>query len=275
MIMPFAPRHPVQIFYEQYGRGTPIVFLHPLSTNRYVWIHQLFAFARDHRVLAIDQRGHGQSDKPAEGASVDELALDVLAVLDHAKVDRAVLVGNSIGGMVAVQTALTAPARVLGLVLVSTGTHVARDVGPQVFRAYEERFEAAFAFMLRGATAAATQRARPEVGAFMADVVRVADNFTADTFLASLRDPRGLFHWDASALLPTLRQPTLLLAGEEDQAMPLTATQRLADGIPGARLEVVPGVGHFYPLERPADFNARVRAFLAELSAHGRAGRQT
>src|SRR5450432_3469998 len=123
--MPHVERDGVKIFYESFGQGTPVVFLHPLSLNRYAWVHQVFAFARTHRVVIVDHRGHGLSDKPAGGFSIREMARDARAVLDHAEIDKAILVGTSAGSMVAVQTALDAPERVLAMMLVSCATRLA------------------------------------------------------------------------------------------------------------------------------------------------------
>ena len=104
--MPYAENKGTKIFYDTYGQGTPIVFLHPWTTNGYIWYYQVFPFALTNQVIVIDHRGHGRSDKPQSGYSISEHARDVAAVMDAAKVDRAVLVGNSIGGMIAMQFAL-------------------------------------------------------------------------------------------------------------------------------------------------------------------------
>jgi pimeloyl-ACP methyl ester carboxylesterase len=258
--MPRVQRNGVQVHYESFGSGAAIVLLHPASTNRYFWAHQIFAFARGHRVIVLDHRGHGLSDRPAQGYAITEMAADLVAVLDDARVDRAVLVGDSMGGMIAVQAALDAPHRVRGLVIVSSATNLAPRVPPPVLTAYVERFEAAFGFMLQGATSARTKRERPEVCAFLADVQRVED--TRAVFLSCLVDPGGVFHWNVEGRLAEIRLPALVIAGQEDQAVPLDATRQLSAGIPGAALRIVPAVGHFYPMERPADFNDDLRAFL-------------
>jgi pimeloyl-ACP methyl ester carboxylesterase len=263
--MAHAQRAGVRIHYESFGRGTPIVLLHPMSANRYVWVHQIFAFARERRVIALDLRGHGLSDRPSGGYGIDSMAADLLAVLDDAGIDRAVLVGNSVGGMIAVETALVAPDRVLGMVIVSSGTHLAPSVPPEVRQAYTERFEAAFEYMLRGSTSARTKRERPEVCALLADLYRVRESFTPDVFLACMGDPNGVFHWDVTDRLEHIRAPVLVLTGQEDPAIPPEAPRLLAARIPGAQLKVVPDVGHFYPLERPADFNEDLRAFLEHI----------
>lgn len=268
--MTYAERDGIKLHYETFGEGSPaLVFLHPLSTNRYFWSHQLFAFARDHRVLVTDLRGHGLSDKPASGYSVDAMAADVLAILDDAAIDEAVLVGSSLGGMIAIQVALDAPKRALAMVIVSSATGLSPSVPPAVLEAYAERFEAAFDFMLQGATSAMTKATRPEVGAFLASVARTQGNFSPSTFLSCVNDPRGVFQWDVAERLAAIDAPALILAGAEDQAMPIEATRRLAHAIPRADFKVAPDVGHFYPIERPAELNAELRTFLERVVARG------
>jgi len=120
--MPIAENKGTKIFYDTYGQGTPIVFLHPWTTNGYIWYYQIFPFARTNHCIAVDHRGHGRSDKPKTGYSIQEHASDVRAVFDAAKIDKAVLVGNSIGGMIQLQFTLDYPDRVLGNVVVSSGT---------------------------------------------------------------------------------------------------------------------------------------------------------
>ena len=98
--MPYADNKGVKVYYETWGNsGVPIVFLHPWSTNGYIWYFQLFHFAGTNTCLTVDHRGHGRSDKPASGYSIQEHASDVAAVMDAAKIDKAVVVGNSIGGL--------------------------------------------------------------------------------------------------------------------------------------------------------------------------------
>jgi pimeloyl-ACP methyl ester carboxylesterase len=112
--MPYVDNRGVKVFYDSYRQGPPIVFLHPWTTNGYIWYFQIFPFARTNQVVVVDHRGHGRSDKPKQGYSIQEHASDVLAVVDALKIDRAVVVGNSIGGMIAMQFTLDHPDRVLG-----------------------------------------------------------------------------------------------------------------------------------------------------------------
>jgi pimeloyl-ACP methyl ester carboxylesterase len=102
---------------------------------------------------------------------------------------------------------------------------------------------------------------RPEVGAFLADAYRVHDNFSYAVFLSCILDPNGVFNWNVSDRLKDIRQPVLVIAGQEDQTIPLGAIRSLAQGM-RAEFKVVDDVGHYYQLERPSDFNADLHAFL-------------
>src|SRR5260370_32205002 len=121
--MPYADNKGVKVYYETWGSGgVPIVFLHPWSTNGYIWYFQLFHFAGTNTCLTVDHRGHGRSDKPASGYSIQEHASDVAAVMDAAKIDKAVVVGNSIGGVMEMQFFLAPPPRAVGRVIPGSRT---------------------------------------------------------------------------------------------------------------------------------------------------------
>ncbi|MGE0483855.1 MAG: alpha/beta fold hydrolase [Gammaproteobacteria bacterium] len=260
--MPHVTRNGVKVFYESFGAGKPIVFLHPWSTNRFIWTFQLMEFARSHRVIAVDHRGHGQSDKPASGYAITEKAADVAAILDDAGIDQAVLVGNSIGGMIAMQTALDYPERVRGLLILSSGTNLGAAAPPEMAEAMQKDWRAMFSGLLEGAVSAKTKQTRPEIGAYMEGCFRTESNFTEGVFFTSVADPGGVFGWNISDRLKDIKQPTLILAGEEDGATPVEANQFLADNIPGARIKIYKDVGHFLQLEQPMTFNGELRAFL-------------
>lgn len=263
--MSYVERNGVKVYYESYGSGLPLVFLHPFTTNRNIWTFQTLPFARDHRSIVVDHRGHGLSDKPASGYAISEMAADVVAILDDANIEQAVLVGNSIGGMIAMQTSLDAPSRVKANLILSSGTNFAASQPPEAGDAFAADFEAAFSGLVQGCVSAKTKRDRPEVVDWAEAVFRVPDNFTPETFFANASDPNGVFNWNITDQLGEISQRTLVIAGAEDQATPIEMNQVLSDGIPNADLKVVNDVGHFYQLERPADFNNDLRSFLKVL----------
>jgi pimeloyl-ACP methyl ester carboxylesterase len=265
--MPYVKRAGVNVYYETYGKGLPIVFLHPFSTNGYIWYFQTFTFAQTNQCVVIDERGHGRSDKPQQGYAIKEMAADVVAVLDELKINKAILVGNSIGGMLAMQTNLDNPDRVSANVIVSSGTNLAAGMPAEAKTAFQNDPVGTFGALVEGAFSAKTKRERPELLDLMKASFLVEDNFPRHTFFGSMADPGGVFNWNISDRLKDIRKPTLVLAGEEDQATPVAANKFLADNIPGAQLKVIKDVGHFYQIESPAAFNRELAQFVKQAAA--------
>jgi 3-oxoadipate enol-lactonase len=263
--MPHADSHGVKIFYDTYGEGLPLVFLHPWTTNGYIWYFQIFPFARNNRVVVIDDRGHGRSDKPRSGYSIQEHTRDVAAALDALKIERAVLIGNSIGGMIAMQFNLDYPDRVIANFILSSGTGIGENMPKEAAEAFKTNFEGTFSALLEGAVSAKTKRERPEILELMRSHFMVQSNFPKYVFDSAVADANGLFNWNIKNRLREIRRPTLVVAGEEDQATPVEANKFLADNIPGADLHVIKDVGHFYQLEKPAEFNAELGRFIASI----------
>ena len=264
--MPYVTRDGVKVYYESFGQGLPIVFLHPWSTNRYIWTNQLLEFAKTNRCIVEDHRGHGLSDKPEQGYGIGEMAADVVAILDDADIDRAILVGNSIGGMIAMQTSLDAPGRVIGNLILSSGTNLAADAPPEMAEAMQADWRGVFSGLLDSAISAKSKKERPEILAYTDGCFRVDDNFTEAVFWASMADPEGVFNWNASNSLKNIKQPTLIIAGEEDGATTPEQNQFLADNIPGAEIKFFKDIAHFCQLENPSLFNEELRSFIAKVA---------
>jgi pimeloyl-ACP methyl ester carboxylesterase len=264
--MPYAQNGAVKVYYDSYGQGTPLVFLHPWTTNGGIWYYQAFPFAKTNQVVVVDHRGHGRSDKPQSGYSIQEHATDVRAVLDAVGIQKAVLVGNSIGGMIAMQFALDNPDRVKGLLILSSGTGLGENMPKEAAAAFKSNFEATFGALLEGAISAKSKRERPEILEVMTGHATVATNFPKHVFDSSMADPNGVFGWNIKNRLSAIKAPTLVVAGEEDQATTVEANKVLADNIPGAKLAVIKDVGHFCQLEKPLEFSAMLQEFVARLN---------
>jgi pimeloyl-ACP methyl ester carboxylesterase len=264
--MPYAKNNGVNVYYESHGQGVPVTFLHPFSTNGYIWYFQIFPFAQTNQCVVIDERGHGRSDKPQQGYAIQEMAKDVAAVLDELKIDKTVLVGNSIGGMIAMQFNLDYPARVLGNVIVSSGTGVGQNMPPEAAEAFQKDYQGAFTQLLEGTVSAKTKRERAEILDLMKAHFLVQSNFPSHVFMAASQDPNGVFNWNVRDQLKNIRKPTLVLAGEEDQGTTVEINKVLSDNIPNAELRVIKDVGHFYQLEKPYEFNQALRQFLNQVA---------
>jgi 3-oxoadipate enol-lactonase len=243
-----------------------VVWLQGLNAPAAAWAVQLAHFARTHRCIAPDPRGIGKSDAPEGPYTTAQMADDVLRILDACAVDRAHVVGLSLGGAVAQELALAHPARVRSIALLASFARQAprsralmeawRVVyplaaeSPPLREAWEKqayawlfsdaywRNEAAVRAALRFA---ATQPLQP-VNGFLGQI---------DAALAH----------DAVARLPSLRVPVLLLHGALDQLAPPAGAEEMARLIPGAELLVLPEVGHAVNLEGQRAVNAALRSF--------------
>ena len=263
--MPYVDNKGVHVYYEIHGSGTAIVFLHPFSTNGYIWYFQTFTFAPRHRCVVIDGRGHGRSDKPRAGYAIEEMALDLTLALDASGVDRAILVGNSIGGMIALQFNLDHPNRVLGNVIISSVTAFGATMAPEGLAPYQDNLEENFLRTLENSVSKRTKRERPEILELLKAQATTDSNFPGYVRQAAFQDAKGLFNWDIRQRLQEIRVPTVVFAGAEDDARVVRMNEALAENIPRAQFHVVQDVGHYYELEAPAAFNRQLTQFVRGL----------
>src|ERR1019366_434139 len=108
-------------------------------------------------------------------------------------------------------------------------------------------------------------RERPEVAGLLSGAYRAKGNFSREVFLSCIHDPDGVFHWNVTERLKDVSQPALVIAGQEDQTMPMEAMHALTARMPHAEFKLVADVGHYYPLERPHDFNEDLRTLLSQI----------
>ncbi len=251
--------------HETHGHGPDVVFLHSFPLDRTMWTGQLVAAgAAGRRAVLMDLPGFGRSPVPAGAApTIDTCAHAVVSTLDGLGSRRAVLVGLSLGGYVALAVAALAPSRVEALVLADTraaaddpATRAGRIVNLALVR--DRGVDALVAKMLPHLVApSCPEEVRARVRAVGAAQSREGVTFA----LLAMRDRP-----DRSGLLPTLGVPTLALAGEHDVITPPEEMRAMAAKIPGGRFEVVAGAGHLSSLEQPARFNAALERFLRGLS---------
>ena len=138
---------------------------------------------------------------------------------------------------------------------------------PEAMQAFQHDLSGAFGGLMEGAVSAKTKQDKPEILDLMKANFSVKDNFTEQVFFANATDPSGVFNWNITDQLKDIRKPTIIFAGAEDQATPVEANQFLADNIPNAQIKIIQDVGHFYQLEKPADFNSDLAQFLKQVTA--------
>jgi pimeloyl-ACP methyl ester carboxylesterase len=260
--MPRVEVNGVHIAYEAHGRGEPLVLVHGYCGSRNIWKLQIPDFARHYRVITVDLRGHGDSDKPRGDAhySIPICADDLNGLLEGLGIERAIFMGQSMGTLVCQQMCLTHPRRVKALVLAGAlagsppagtivGPWVERIIREIEARGLEEYITALVPFWFSPGFDLELVRS------FTADCDKVAQHAA----ISFCRAVSGLSIRDQ---LPEIKVPTLLIVGENDGRTPVEESEHMNRHIPDAWLKVIKGAGHMANVEKPEEFNRAVRTFL-------------
>jgi 3-oxoadipate enol-lactonase len=229
-----------------------LLFASSLGTTHAMWDPQAAALSGEYRVLRYDHRGHGRSPVPPGPYTTDDLAGDVLELLDHLGLERVTFVGLSIGGAVAVTAALRAPERFERLVLCSTAPH---------FPPPEQWTDRAATVRAQGveavADAALERWLTPEAPDALRERMRAMLVSTPPEGYAACCEALG--GYDARGRLGGLAMPVLAVAGADDPTTPPAALQAIVDEVPDGRLHVLERARHICNVERVEEFNHVIR----------------
>jgi pimeloyl-ACP methyl ester carboxylesterase len=260
----------------QLGSGPPLVLVHGLSGCWPNWLEQMAVFAPERRVLALDLPGFGHSPGDAGDISMPGYARLLDRLLDQLGLERAAIVGNSMGGLIAAELAAAFPERVERLVLVSPAglsTYANRLTtrAMPVVRRLEQVLALGAAWTASNSDSIATRPRMRELAlkgvvahpsrlpaALAAEQIRGAGT---DGFMGALE---AILEFDLAERLPLIKCPSLVVWGTKDRLITVRDADRFAELIPGARKVVYEDTGHMAMLERPESFNPLLREFLAE-----------
>lgn len=237
--------------------GRPIIFLNSLGTDLRMW-DGLIAPLSAHRLVRLDNRGHGLSARSPQTPTIDDLAKDALALADHLEIEKAVFVGCSLGGLIAQEIARIAPERVEGLVLSNTAGRIGAREG------WETRIAQVRESGLAAMTDAILERwfgpefrAHPDCAIWATEVARC----DREGYIGGCE---VLAATDLEADLPRIAAPTLVIAGRHDGATPPEQVLGMAARIPGARTEMIETAGHLPAIETPDLVARHITDFLKE-----------
>ena len=236
--------------------GPVVLMLHGYTDSSFSFSRVLPLMPTGTRVIVPDQRGHGLSDRPAEGYAVDDFATDALQLLDALQVRTATIVGHSMGSFVARRITEKAPARVTRLVLMGSAPQPKNAGVRELQAAVNELSDPIDAAFVRGFQESTVLR--PVPAAFMNTAIDGSLSVPARVWKAALA---GMMVY-VPAGTPTC--PTLVLGGAGDSVFSKKEQEELAASIPGARLEIVDGVGHALHWEEPERFVASLVRLLGD-----------
>ena len=256
------------IYYELIGRGAPLVMIRGLGSNADHWYEQIPALVENYQLLIFDNRGVARSTDPGGAFTIADMAADTVALMDAVGIQRAHIMGLSMGGMIAQEIALNAAEKVNSLILAATHCGGDNQVGPS----------AEVAKLLSDMVYVGTDEAKMAAAACLfakqtletsSDIihryVEVSLQFPASTQIVQKQWEAVMGH-DAWSRLPNITAPTLALTGSEDVLIPPENTTILAERIPNARSVVIDGGGHQVFVEKPEHCNQAIMKFLEDIS---------
>ena len=270
--MPFADNQGARIYWDEQGRGAPVLLIMGLGWTSAMWHRTRPILAERYRTVALDNRGVGRSDVPPGPYSIALMASDAAAVLDAAGIERAYIFGVSMGGMIAQEFALQYPQRVDALLLGCTaagGPHAVQpdsEVLQMLFRrglSPDEFAESMNPFIYHSST----PRERIEE-----DMAVRRQWYPSDSgFAAQLQ---GILGWEAYSRLPQIAARTLLVHGDSDRLIPPANGDLIAKRIRSAKFVLIPNAGHIFSTDQPAATHREVLEFLASAGANSSIGQQ-
>ncbi|WP_159010781.1 alpha/beta hydrolase [Bradyrhizobium sp. S69] len=268
-------RDGVKLYVEETGEGTPILFIHEFGGNQASWEPQLRFFSRRHRCISYAARGYPPSDVPESVDSYSQAiaADDAVAVLDALVIDKAHIVGLSMGGFCTVHFGLRTPQRALSLLVAGAGygcekeyeeyfRGVSLEVADNFERQGAKEFSKVYAL---GASRVQFQNKDPRGWQEFADRLATHSDRGAANTMRGVQARRPSFY-DLEDRLKQMQVPTLVVVGDEDDHC-LQPGIFLKKTIPACGLSVFPKTGHTLNLEEPAAFNALLAEFIAQVEA--------
>lgn len=254
--------------YSDDGPGPVVVLLHGFPLDLSMWDAQRETIGSMYRVITPDLRGHGRTAAPDGIYPVDDMADDVIELLDALKISEPVVLGGlSMGGYIALSIAVRYPKRLRGLMLMDTRASAdspeAARIREELAREVEETESAGpvVASMLPKLFGPAGTARRPELVGQMREVMeRTVPRAVAGTLRGLAARP------DRTADLSRITLPTLVMTGSDDAMIPIEESRAMSSAIPNAELVIIPDSGHLAPVENPAPANAAILRFLSSLA---------
>lgn len=263
--MPYQTVNGIKIYYEEQGKGEPLILINGLSFPMDLWFAQIRELSKDFQVIALDNRGIGRSDKPDEEYSIAMLAEDAVGLLKALGIKKSHVVGLSMGGFISQEIALSYPGIVNRLVLVATGMGGARS--RELGKPFWEKAAAAVA----GKTPEEAYRADMTLMTAPGFVEKHPD-MLAESVSLRMKNPQPLYAFlrqfaaanafDNNQRTQNISQPTMIILGQDDPIFPIPLADDFRQKMPKAKMIIYENCGHAIHLEKPDQLSRDIREFL-------------
>lgn len=261
--MPKAPTRDIITYYEEAGSGDPLLMIMGLSGDLQAWALQVPVLSKHFRVITYDNRGAGRSSAPDRPYSIAQMAGDAVALLDQLGIQRAHVLGFSMGGYIAQELAITHPDRVSKLILLATAAEI-DGYGRTAVRSWMDSARSNLSreqIVRQRSLFLYSAELLDDADRYERAVLNNLANPYAQADVGFLRQAEAILDWDASTRSSAIKSPTLVVAGKEDILVPARNSEKLAKLIPGATLQVLSG-GHVGCIEFPHEYNEAFLGFL-------------
>ena len=247
------------LHYEEYGHGTPLILIHGLGSSSQDWELQIPVLARHYRLIVVDVRGHGRSDKPRERYSIRGFTFDLLALIEHLDLPPAHVVGLSMGGMIAFQLAVDEPSRVKSLCIVNSAPQVKLRSADDYWQWFKRWSLARLLGMdTIGRALGSKLFPKPEQAALRQ---KMAERWAKNDKRAYLASFDAIVGWGVQERLSRVTCPTLVISAERDYT-PVALKEAYVRLLSDAHLVVIADSRHATPLDQPHRFNQTLLEFL-------------
>lgn len=260
--MPFVQVNGINISYQIFGEGQPLLFIHGLGSSGRDWEMQYAHFSKKYQVIVFDLRGHGQSDKPQGPYSVPMFAEDCAQLVRSLEIDQVHVVGISMGGMIALQMAVDFPELVNSLVVVNTGPELVVHSVNDLIQLWQRILVIRLVGM-RKLGEILSKRLFPKLEQEEIREIFVQRSAENDSraYISSLK---GMVGWSVLDRLNQINCPTLIIASDNDYT-PVEVKQPFLEHIPNAHLAVIRDSHHAVIVECPDEFNRILEEFLRQV----------
>jgi 3-oxoadipate enol-lactonase len=251
--------------YEEKGTGPAIVLVHGFPMDHRIWLEQLAGLGKSFRVIAVDLKGFGKS-RSNEAFTIDSMADDLVQFMDQIQATPCVLAGLSMGGYIALSVAARHPQALRGLVIVSSKAEADTQQGREGRQKTAELAQKSGSKpvgeqMLPKVLSEQTMKSNPQLVSALRQIMESCPPNTIANASFAMRDRA-----DRTADLPSLIMPVLVILGENDGLIPLSAGQQLAGACKQGQFVAIPKAGHMAPMESPEAVNAVIAGFMAKVA---------
>ncbi len=257
--MPIEKINGIDLFYEDHGpkEGIPLVLIHGWTANMHRWDEQIKYFT-NRRVIRLDLRGHGESEKRVF-SDIKTLSEDLNALFNHLNIEKAIIMGHSMGGMVVIQFTLDYPEKVERLIILGSLGKFNYSFGRKMLGLIAKLlpYNAFLKTNINRGFSKSFKEKNPEI---IEEAIKTSDKTPKTVVKTAFSKAMGT--WDVIDKLGTIQVPTLIIVGSEDIQFPPSASRTLNEKIPNSSLEIVEGSGHEVPIEKPDELNELIEKFI-------------